>query len=133
MSVALIACIVAFRFGLQNPVELEALTRGDAQRAVAVLAGDVVHREVLVRRQFPARHLEADHEHVRLADAGLAAALAGVAVFLLIAAVEFDEALVHVVELLNGGIGHLLRQRTAKVPPLFLVAFNRGQLRRALV
>ena len=59
--------------------------RGEAQRAVGVPAGEVVEGQVLLGRQPAAGNLAADHEHVMLADALLAAVLAGVAVFLLVA------------------------------------------------
>ena len=50
-----------------------------------------VHGEILPPRQAAARNFAADHEHVVLADAFLAAALARIAVLLLIAAVKLDQ------------------------------------------
>ena len=60
--------MVALRLRLQDAVELDALPAGEAQRAVGVLAGQLVHGQVLVRRQPAAGDLAADHEHVVLAQ-----------------------------------------------------------------
>ena len=56
-----------------------------------VLAGQIVHGEILVRRDPAAGNLATDHEHIMFAEPLGAAALAGVAVFLLIGAVELEQ------------------------------------------
>src|SRR5262249_55947970 len=48
---------------LQDTVQLDALTTGEAQRAVGMAVRELVHREVLLCRQASARNLAADHEH----------------------------------------------------------------------
>ena len=83
---------------LENAVELNALAGGEAQRAVRVLASKIVQRQILVRQDAAAGNLASDHEHVVLAQSLGPARLAGVAVLLLIGAVELEQALVLVVE-----------------------------------
>ena len=60
---------------LEDAVELNALPRGEAQGAVGVLPGQLVHGQILLRRHPAAGDLAADHEHVMLADALLRRAL----------------------------------------------------------
>ena len=85
--------------GLHDAVELDALTRGDAQGVVAVLGGEVVEGDPLLRRHDAARDAAADH------DQPLLAGLAEVPVVLLIDAVKLDELLVILGELLHGRVG----------------------------
>ena len=82
-------------------MKLNPLPAGEAKRAVGILARQVVHGQVLGGGQLAAGDLAADHEHVMLADASFGAVLAGVAVFLLITAVELDQVLVAVVEVVG--------------------------------
>ena len=116
--------------GLADPVELKALSRGDAKRIVGVLAAQVVHGEILVGGEFAARKLEPNHEHVRLADAGLVAVLAGVPVFLLVAAVELDELGVGLADVIEGSIGEFFRDGAAEESRVFFHALDGGQFDR---
>ena len=81
-------------------MKLNALPGREAQGAVAVLVRDGIDGEILSRGHASAGNLAADHEHEVLADALLLAVLAGVAVFLLIAAVELEELLVVLTEMI---------------------------------
>ena len=121
--------IVAFRFAFSTPWNWMLCRVVSRSVPLAYLPADVVHREVLVRGQLPAGQLEPDHEHVRLADAAFDAVLAGVAVLLLVAAVELDEALVRVAEVVERRVGELLGERAAEVAALGLVPLDRGELR----
>ena len=121
--------MVGFRFALQDAVELDALPRREAQRAVARTCRQMSSiARYWSAVSFPPGILQPDHEHVRLADAGLVAVLAGVAVFLLVAAVELDEALVDLAEMLDRGIDQLLGERAAKIPPLASCAPQPGRV-----
>src|SRR5262249_53197752 len=114
---------------LQHAVKLDALARGDRKRAVAAAVGEIVECEVLVRRDFAARDLAADHEHVVLADAALGAILAGVAVVLLIGAVELQQLLVLIVEVV-GVFKKLEGDGAAQGAAGLLDALDRGALDR---
>ena len=115
---------------LEDAVQLDALPAGEAQRAVGVLAGEVVHAEVLLGGEPAAGDLAADHEDVVLAQPLAAPGLAGVAVLLLVAAVELDQVLVRVVELVGAG-GQFLGDRAAQPAAVFLDQFDRRPLRLA--
>ena len=103
-------------------MQLHRLPRGEPHRAVAVVAGDFVEREPLLRRQHPARDAHADHE-----GEGLLHLLAGalgpqVAVVLQVHAVELHQLRV----VLDDGAGDLLAQalgqRAAQIVARFLDA-----------
>ena len=81
-------------------MELDALPAGEAQGAVGVGVGQLVQGQVLLRRHAAAGDLAADHEHVMLAQSLSAAGLAGVAVLLLIGAVELQQLLVLLAEMI---------------------------------
>lgn len=51
---------------LRNAVQLERLSRRQPEVSVAVLPGEVVQQSVQLRRAHPRRHLEPQHERVRL-------------------------------------------------------------------
>ena len=55
---------------LEHAVELEALPGGDPQRAVAVLVGQSLEREVLLGGDGAGRDRDAHHEAVRLLQPG---------------------------------------------------------------
>ena len=57
---------------LEHAVELDSLSRGEAEGPVGVGAGQIVHGQVLLGGQLSAGNLAAHHEHVVLADAFLA-------------------------------------------------------------
>jgi hypothetical protein len=109
-------------------VELAALAGGEAQGAGGVAVGQVVEGEVLVRGDFAAGDLAADHEHVVLADALLGPPLAGVAVLLLVGAVELQQILAGVGQARDGA-GQVFRDRAAELPAGFLDGFERRQFR----
>ena len=90
-SAALIACIVRFRFDLMTPWNWNVCARRQAQRAVGVVAGDVVERQPLLRRRHAARQAHADHEAVGLLQLLLGALAAHVAVVLQVGAVELGQ------------------------------------------
>ena len=107
-----------------NPDEVVAI--GAAIQG-GVLAGEVVHGEVLLRGQVAARNLAADHEHVMLADARLGAVLTRVAVLLLIAAVKLDEVLVAIAQVI--GVAEQCQcDGAAQSATIFLGDFDAGTL-----
>jgi len=75
----------------------------------------------------PPWDLAAHHEHVVLADALFLAALPGVAVFLLVAAVELEELLVVLGEVV-GILGQLVGDGAAELPAVFLDVLGGGAL-----
>ena len=81
----------ALEIALDHAVELERLTGGEPQRAVAVVRRDAVHRQPLGGRAHAAGHAHADHERVRLLQLLLAPFGAHVAIVLLIGAVELGQ------------------------------------------
>ena len=72
-------------------MQLQILPGGDAQRAVAPCAGDVIVGEIRLGGHDPTRDSGADHHHVVLVEAELAGLLAQVAVVLLIDTVELED------------------------------------------
>ena len=76
---------------LEDAVILDALAGRDPQGVVGKLTGDGVEREVLGCRQRAARDADARHELVFLFQLGLLALGRGVAVELLVAAVELEQ------------------------------------------
>ena len=110
-------------------MELDALPRRESQGAVGVCTSDLVEGQPLLAGHLPAGEFEPDHEHVVLSDTGLGAGLAGVAVFLLIGAVELEELLVLVAKVVGIGPGQLLGQRAAEPAARFLDAFDGGAFR----
>src|SRR5262249_15018039 len=117
------------QMALEDAVKLDALPGSEAQRAVAVVASQPIHGEVLRRRYTAARYLATDHEHVVLADALFAAGLAGIAVFLLVGAVELEQLLVLIVEMIGVRV-KLFRDAAAQVPAAFFDGFDRGPIWR---
>ena len=85
--------------------------------------GKVVHRQILLRGQPAARDLAAHHEHVVLANPFLLAVLAGVAIFLLISAVELKQLLVLLGEMV-GVVQELKADAPAQVPAVLLDSFH---------
>ena len=77
-----------------HAVQLQRLAGGDAQGAVAVAVGEVILDQVLCGGHHAAGHLGADHEDVLLRATALARCGAGVAVLLLIHAVELEQVFV---------------------------------------
>ena len=77
-----------FEMTLEHPMQLNALTRGESKRPVAISARQIVHGQILFRCQSAARNLAADHEDVFFAFALFAAGFSGIAVILLISAME---------------------------------------------
>src|SRR5262249_22268915 len=112
----------------QYAVELDALPRGEAERAVGVLAGQFVDGQVLLTGDLPAGDLAADHEHVRLAGPLFAACFSRVAVLLLVGPVELQEAFVGVAEMIDLG-GDLVADRAAQMLAGFLLQLDGGALR----
>ena len=129
-SASLIAGDRRLQVRLQHAVELEALPRGDAQRAVGVLA-----RRCRPSRGTGPRSASRPGACSRIMNMyalptpAFDAVLAGVAVFLLVAAVELDEALVRRRSGVDGRVGELLGERPAEEPALDLVPLDRRQLR----
>ena len=76
---------------LEHAVELEALAGGDAEGAVGVLVGDPLEREVLLAGDRAGGDRDPHHEAVRLLQAGGLERAAGVAVVLLVGAVELEQ------------------------------------------
>ncbi len=83
---------------LHHAVELDALARGDPQGVVAVSGGQFVEHRPLPGRHHAARDAPPDHHDVFLAG------LAQVAVVLLIRAVELQELIVVLGEMVRAGI-----------------------------
>ena len=117
------------QIALDDAVKLDALTAGEAQRPLSILAGQVVHGEVLIRRNPAAGNFAADHEHIVFAEAFGAAALAGVAVFLLIGAVELEQLFILLAEAV-GVLPQLVGDGAAQRLTGFLDAFRGRALRR---
>jgi hypothetical protein len=109
-------------------VELDALAAGEPQRAVAEVVGQAVQGEVLVGRQLPAGDLAADHEHVELADPRLGPVLARIPVLLLVGAVELQQVLVAVAEVV-GVLRQLLGHAAAEIAAGLLGHFHAGPFR----
>ena len=80
-------------------------------------------------RDLAAGDLAADHEHVRLAGLLPMPVLAGVAVVLLIGAVELDQLLVLIVEMIDVP-GQVLGDGAAQLPAGFLDDLDLGTLGR---
>src|SRR5207248_5564302 len=76
---------------LQDAVELVVLTRGHAQRAVAVPVRQLVEQEILPVRKRAARDLAADHQLVRRLLIRAPPLPPAVAVLLLVAPVELEQ------------------------------------------
>jgi hypothetical protein len=72
-------------------VELDALPRGEPERAVAVAIGELVERQILRRRQPAAGDAHAHHQLRLLAQALLLELGGAVAVIALVDAVEFEQ------------------------------------------
>ena len=90
-SEALIACIVVLSSRLDHAVELEGLSRRDAQGAVGIAAGDLVELQPLRGLTTPPGRRGADHEAVGRLEFLLATLVAQVAIVLLVATVELDQ------------------------------------------
>ena len=88
-----------------DPVELDALPRGDTQGIVAILRGEVVEHAPLLRRHHAAGDAAANHHDVFLAG------LAQIAVVLLIRAVKFQELVVVLGKMAGLRIGERLSNR----------------------
>jgi hypothetical protein len=117
-----------FEVGLQHAMQLNALPRRDAQRAVGVGLGNAIEREILVRRDPASGNSAADHEDIRLARTVAAPVVAGIAVVLLIAAMKFDELFVLVVEAVRR-FDKLVSDGSAQVLAVLLEQFNGGTFR----
>ena len=101
---------------LQDAVELNGLARGDTDRAVGETFAQGVQRQILVRRQPPARHARARHDGVFLVQPLLLARRGGVPVVLLINTVEFQEIVVVLGKPVRGLVRQGLRDRAAQLP-----------------
>jgi hypothetical protein len=91
--------------GLDHAVKLEILTRGDPQRIVPILRGELIAGQVLIRRQHAAGKFGSHHENELLPD------FAFIPVILLIDPVEFQEFVVIIGEVVQVGIGQGLSDR----------------------
>ena len=91
-----------FQVVFQHSMKLYALAGREAQGAIGIFAGEIVDGQILSGSEAAAGELAADHEHMVLADAGFRSVLAGVAVFLLIGAVELEKLLVGLGEVIDG-------------------------------
>ncbi|KAI3482262.1 hypothetical protein L1887_55095 [Cichorium endivia] len=92
---------------LDDAVVLDGLARGDLDRLVAVLFGDVVELHPLLGRHHTTGDARADHEAVRRLETGGLALLERVAVVLHVGAVELGELAVG----LGDGAGRLVLER----------------------
>jgi len=112
------------QLALDDPVELERLAGGDAQRMVAVAGGDGVQLEPLFGGDHPARGAGADHELVGRLQLLATALLAQVAVVLLVAAVVLDQGLVVLAQRAGERIGQALQQAAAQAVAAGLDVFD---------
>ena len=127
--VALIAAIVVLRFGLSTPWSWKlcrVVTRSVPLPYLPQMSSIARYWSAV---SFPPGSLSRIMNMYDLPTPAFDAVLAGVAIFLLVAAVELDEALVDLAEMLDRGIDHFLGERAAEKPPLDLVPLNRGELR----
>ena len=110
---------------LEHAVELEALPRGDAQGAVGMLVGEPLEREILLAGHGTGRDRHPDHEGVRLLQPRRFQRPPGVAVVLLVGAVELEQRDVVVAEV--GALGaERLGDGAAQVPPAALGDLDLG-------
>lgn len=89
-------------------MKLDALARGDAKRVVAVIRGEVVEYNPLLRRHDAARDAAADHHDVFLGN------LAQIAIVLLINAVKLGELRIILRKTIKRGIGQGRRNLARK-------------------
>ena len=87
----LMPAMVGLEVALEHAVKLEALPGRDAQRAVGVLVGEPLEREVLLAGHGAGRDRDPDHEAVRLLEPRRLERAPGVAVVLLIGPVELEQ------------------------------------------
>ncbi len=106
-------------------MKLNALPRRDAQRFVGIALGQFIEAKVLVSRHPAAGNLAADHEHVILAEAARTPRLARVTVLLLICAMELEQILVAVTEVIDF-FGKVVRDAAAQETAVFLLKFHGG-------
>lgn len=85
---------------LHDAMKLDALARRDAQRVVAVIGRQIIENTPLIGSHHAAGNAPADHHDILLAS------LAQITVVLLIAAVEFQELIVIIAEMIGAFIGH---------------------------
>ena len=107
-------------------MELVALARRDAQRAVAVAVRQLVDGEVLLAGEHATRQLAANHELVRRLAVGAAPLAALVSILLLVGPVELEELSARIREVVGAG-GELLREMPAQSPALLLHLLDRAQ------
>ena len=107
---------------LDDAVQLDGLARGEPHRAVAVVAGDLVEREPLLRRQHPARDAHADHEGERLLHLLAGALGPQVAVVLQVHAVELHQLLIVLDDRAGDLLAQALLERAAQIVARFLDA-----------
>jgi hypothetical protein len=105
---------------LGDAVELDGLARGDAQGAVAVAVSQMVEREILRRRQSAGGDAHAHYELPVLLEAGLLQGGGGVAVVLLVGAVELEEGIGRLRHLGRGLVGQLRGDGAPETPALRL-------------
>src|SRR5207247_7321608 len=111
---------------LEHAVELVALARRDAQRAVAVAVRQLVDGEVLRAGEHAARQLAANHELVRRLAVGAAPLAALVSILLLVRPVELEELSARIREVVGAG-GELLREMPAQSAALLLHLLDRAE------
>ena len=116
---------------LHHAVQLQPLPAGDAERGVAQLVAEVDLGQQLVGGQLPAGNAGADHEHVRLAGLSLhpigPGGAAGVAVVLLVGAVELEQLATVLAEVIVL-VDELLADHAAKVVAFELDGLQGTQL-----
>ena len=110
---------------LEHAVELEALAGGHPEGAVGVVVGEPLEPEVLLGRDGAGRDRDPHHEGVGLLEPGGLERPPGVAVVLLVGAVELEQMGIVLAE-----VRPLRRQRlgdgAAQVPPAALGDFDFG-------
>ena len=112
------------QFALDDAVELEGLAGGDAQGVVGPGGGDGVQLQPPRRGEHAARGADPDHELVRRLELLPAAFVAQVAVVLLVAAVELDQALVLERQRTGDRVGQAFQQGAAQAAAAGLDVFD---------
>ena len=112
------------QIAFQDAMKLNPLARRETKGAVGISAGQLVHGEILLGGEPAAGNFATHHEHVVLAHAVLLAVLAGVAILLLVGAVEFEQLLVGFAKVIRVRC-QFLGNRAAKLPARFFRSFDR--------